>query len=316
MPHQSRDEQHEDHNCLDVALSTDHTSSGMKILITGAAGFIGRNLVSRLSLKHEVFAVIRRQRGMPFDAGVSAITMDLAHELDLMVLPEKMDAIIHTAHSYGLFPQAANESFSVSVSCTQRLLDYGVRSGARQFVLASTGDVYGRRCDPCAETDPPQPESFYGATKYSAELLVHAYSAYLVPTVLRIFHTYGPGQTERLVAYLAKQILSDFPIRVHNGCRPYLTPTYIDDVCLAFERALDTDYSGILNVAGDVVINVKGLAGIIAGLLGREAIFEETGEEVGNLVGVNHRFKEAFNMNSLVELEDGLSRTFVHKKGN
>ena len=288
----------------------------MRILVTGAAGFIGRNLVSRLSRNHEVFAVVRRQGRMPFDPDISVIAMDLAHELDLRALPAKLDAIIHAAHSYGLFPQAANESFSVSVSCTQQLLDYGVQSGVRQFVLASTGDVYGRRLDPCSETDLPKPESFYCAMKYSAELLVQAYSAHIAPTVLRIFHAYGPGQSEKLVAYLAKRILSHAPIQLHNGCRPYLTPTYIDDVCFAFEKALDTAYSGVLNVAGDAVINVRGLAQIIAHFLGGKALLEDTGEEVGNMVGINHRLKEAFDMNSLVELEDGLSRTFIHKKGN
>ena len=186
----------------------------------------------------------------------------------------------------------------------------------RQFVLASTGDVYGRRLDPCSETDLPKPESFYGTIKYSAELVVQAYSAHIAPTVLRIFHAYGPEQSEKLVAYLAKRILSHAPIQLHNGSRPYLTPTYIDDICLAFEKALETAYSGVLNVAGDRVINIRGLAEIIAHLLGREAHFEDTGNEVGNMVGVNHRLKEAFDMNSLVELEEGLSRTFRQRKGN
>jgi len=240
--------------------------------------------------------------------------MDLARELDLSALPERMDAIIHTAMSHGTFPESAPESFAVTVSCTQQLLDYGIRSGARQFVLASTGDVYGRRLDPCRETDPPRPDSFYGATKYSAELLIRAYSEFLVPTVLRIFHAYGPEQSEKLVAYLAKQIISHKTIQLHEGHRPYLTPTYIDDVCLAFEQALETSYSGVLNVAGDTVISVKGIAELIAELLGLEAVFEDTGKDVGNMMGVNHRLKKDLKMDSLVELTEGLSRTFKYKE--
>jgi len=251
---------------------------------------------------------------MPFGSGVSVIYMDLARELDLSALPEKIDAIIHTAMSHGTFPASARESFAVTVSCTQQLLDYGIRSGARQFVLASTGDVYGRRLAPCRETDPPRPDSFYGATKYSAELLVRAYSEFLVPTVLRIFHAYGPGQSEKLVAYLSKQIASHEAIQLHQGHRPYLTPTYIDDVCLAFERALETSYSGVLNVAGDTVISVKGIAELIAELLGREAVFEDTGKDVGNMIGVNDMLKTALKMGSLVELTEGTSRTLKYKK--
>jgi nucleoside-diphosphate-sugar epimerase len=214
----------------------------------------------------------------------------------------------------GTFPESARETFGVSVACTQQLLDYCIRSGAKQFILASTGDVYGRRLDPCKETDPPRPESFYGATKYSAELLVQAYSEYLVPTVLRIFHAYGPGQSQKLVAYLAKQIRSHATVQIHQGHRPYLTPTYIDDVCLAFEKALETSYSGVLNVAGDTVISVKGIAELIAEALGREALFEDTGKDVGNMIGVNELLKKELKMDSLVGLNEGLSRTFKNRK--
>lgn len=286
----------------------------MKVLITGATGFIGQNLASRLSLNHEVFAVLRRQGGARFGSGVSLIVMNLARELDLSALPEKIDAIIHTAMTRGTFPDSAGEAFAVTVSSTQQLLDYGIRSGAKQFILASTGDVYGQRMDPCKETDPPKPDSFYGATKFSAELLVQAYSEYLIPAVLRIFHAYGPGQSEKLVAYLAKQIRSDAAIQLHEGHRPYLTPTYIDDVCLAFEKALETSYSGVLNLAGDTVINVKGIAELIADALDREALFEDTGKDVGNMIGVNDLLKKELKMHSLVELNDGLSRTFKHNK--
>src|SRR5262249_36379547 len=135
----------------------------VKILVTGASGFIGSHLVPRLSSLHEVVAIVRTTDSVLPRAKVSLIEADLG-KLDARRLPDRIDVIIHLAQANKSFPEHANELLAVNAISTQHLLDYGRRAGAGQFVLASTGDVYGKRLGPCAEVDPVEPVSYYAVT--------------------------------------------------------------------------------------------------------------------------------------------------------
>src|SRR5437773_9540829 len=177
----------------------------MRILVTGASGFIGRHLVSRLSDAHELFAVDRDPKRAA-QSETTLVLMDLARTLNVSALPAEIDIIIHLAQANVPFPEAANELWAVNTSSTQQLLEYARGARARQFMLASTGDVYGRRTGLCKETDTTAPVSYYGLTKAVAEMLVQTYSDYLRPCILRLFQPYGPDQSDRLIPKLADRI--------------------------------------------------------------------------------------------------------------
>src|SRR5579883_612232 len=147
----------------------------MRILLTGATGFIGRHLLSFWKGRHELFALVRGPQPGPADDGVHYLHADLTQPLDGARLPAGVEAIVHLAQANVSFPQGAGELFAVNTGAVQQLLEYGRRVGARRFLLASTGDVYGRRLGPCRESDPVNPTSFYGATKAAAEMLAASY---------------------------------------------------------------------------------------------------------------------------------------------
>lgn len=285
----------------------------MKILLTGANGFVGRNLASHLSVHHEMFAIVRDSAVLASARRLSAIRMDLAQPLNAKGLPARIDVIIHLAQANVAFPENANELFAINSASTQQLLDYGRRAGARQFMLASTGDVYGKRFEPCREIDPVAPANYYAVTKHLAEMLVRAYSSYLDGCILRLFRPYGPGQTGRLVPNLADSIRQRRVVRLHRNDRPRMTPIYIDDVIHAIEKAMKCSYSGTINVAGDQVVGMRELAEAIALALGSDAIFEETGEESADLMGDNNLMKQVFGGWDMVALPDGLSRMFKNE---
>ena len=285
-------------------------NASMRILITGASGFIGRRLVSGLSNRHEVFSVVRnRQRASP-GAADSVVVADLAAQLNTKLLPSAIDVIIHLAQANVLFPDSANELFAVNTVATQQLLDYARQAGARQFILASTGDVYGRRFGSSKETDPVNPAGYYATTKHAAELLAQAYSGVFQACIMRLYQPYGPGQTDRLIPRLADRIRRHEPIRLHEDARPHVTPIYIDDVTHAIERAADSSCAGIMNVAGDRVVSLRELAVAISRVLEVEPIFEATGEQSSDLMGDNNLMKRVLGDWSMVALHDGLSRTF------
>ncbi len=286
----------------------------MRIVVTGAAGFIGHYLTASLSARHEVIALARKVEKANLAGNASLIEMDLTGVLKTEALPTQVDVLIHLAQANVAFPEAANELFAVNTSATQQLLDYARRAGAQHFILASTGDVYGPRLGLCRESDAAAPVSYYGVTKYASELLGNSYASYLKPCVLRLFQPYGPGQVNRLIPKLADRIRQGQTIRLNQGNRPHVTPIYIDDVVSAFERVIALSYAGLLNVAGDTVVSLRGLAEALGQVLGIEPSFEETEGETSDLMGDNSQMKEALGLSPSVGLHAGLSRTFANEE--
>lgn len=282
----------------------------MQVLVTGANGFIGRDLIPRLSRHHEVLAVVRGPHQAAPSERVSVVAMDLARSLRTKMLPAQIDIIIHLAQANVQFPEGASELFAVNTSATQQLLDYGRRAGARQFILASTGDVYGWHLGLCRETDPAEPVSYYAATKHAAETLTRAYSDYFATCVLRLFQPYGPGQLNRLIPRLADRIRQQQAVRLHKDDQPRLTPIHIDDVARAIERSIDKCYTGTLNIAGEQVVSMRELAETIGRMLGSQPVFEETGQVWADLMGDNSLMKQVLGRWDMIMLADGLSRTF------
>jgi UDP-glucose 4-epimerase len=283
----------------------------MRILITGATGFVGRRLIPRLLPDHEIVALVRSAAHADFANGVAVRTVDLARPIDFDRLPERTDVIIHLAFAEHQFPELATPAFAVHTAATQQLLDYGRRVGAKHFIFASSGDVYGRDLVGASrETDAVRPDSFYGVTKFAAEMLVGAYGGLMTPCVLRLYQPYGPGQSGRLIPRLGEQIRAGRPIRVHPGKRPHLSPTYIDDVTHALCRAVAAELQGVYNLAGDEVVSIQSLASAIGRQLGIAPMFEEVDDERGDLAGDGAALKTALGVWQTVTLAEGVRRTF------
>jgi UDP-glucuronate 4-epimerase len=252
-----------------------------------------------------------RHKGQASSAKTASfVAMDLSRALDRGLLPAQVDVIIHLAQANVPFPELANDLFAVNTAATQQLLDYARRAGAKQFMLASTGDVYGRIYGPAGETLTPAPGSYYAATKYAAELLVQAYSNHFQTCSLRLFHPYGPGQSARLIPKIAGQIMLGKPIRLNKDSRPHVTPIFIDDVTGAVETVLASPHSGAINIAGDRRVSIRELAEEIGRVLEIEPAFEQTELEATDLAGDNRLMKELLGTWDLVGLSEGLVRMF------
>lgn len=281
----------------------------MSVLVTGATGFIGRQLVMRLSATHQTIALVRRRESSGLEERTRIVTVDLERQLDVGVLPSGIDVIVHLAQANVPFPGSAKTLFAVNTLSTSQLLDYGRQVGARRFILASSGDVYGYSKGPSRESDPVKPVGFYAVTKYASELLVQSYSDYMETCILRLYHPYGPGQNERLIPNMVSRIRSGKAILLYRDDSPRFSPMYIDDILIAFQRAILSTYSGVLNVAGDCVVTVRELAEAIAAVLGKDPVFDEIDQVHGDLAGDNSLMKSVLGTWPMVTLKEGLFRT-------
>lgn len=233
----------------------------MKVLVTGAAGFIGMHVCERLlargdtvvgidnlndyydvSLKEARLARLTPHAGFHFER------VDIANATALMALfaADRFDRVVHLAAQAGVRyslqnPQAYVESNLVGFA---NILEACRHHPVAHLVYASSSSVYGgNQKIPFAESDPVDaPVSLYAATKKSNELMAHAYShLYDIPaTGLRFFTVYGPwGRPDMAYWSFTRRILDGQPIDVFNHGDMRRDFTYIDDIVEGVIRLLD-----------------------------------------------------------------------------
>ena len=167
----------------------------MRVLLTGASGFVGGYLAPALvSAGHEVHALVRNP-GYEAPSGLTPLVADL-ERLDRAALPE-VDAVAHFAQANVPFPDEAGTLYAVNTASTLVLVEHARRCGAQRFLYASSASVYGFGERPFTEADPVSAHDFYATTKINSEQLVATYGRFLGTSVFRLVAPYGPGQTGR-----------------------------------------------------------------------------------------------------------------------
>ena len=164
----------------------------MRVLVTGAAGLIGRGVAARLREDHDV-------TGLDLVSGPEVqIVGDCFDVADWRQRAGQVDAIVHVAALHAPHVgQLSNSDFrKTNVEATSRLLDYAVGCGASHFVLTSTTSLYGHALEPDGEAVwvdeqlPPRPRDIYDETKLLAEELVAAAGSALNVTSLRMSRSF------------------------------------------------------------------------------------------------------------------------------
>ena len=288
----------------------------MRIIVTGAAGFIGMHLSLRLladghevlgldgftpyydvRLKHARFA---RLASHPRFTGVEAMLED-APGIARLVRDAQADAVIHLAAQAGVRYSLEEPASYINSNIvgTFNLLEAVRAAPITHLLLASTSSVYGSNQPPFRESDrADHPLSIYAATKKSTEDIAHSYAhLFRQPTtILRFFTVYGTWYRPDMALFkFTKAILAGDPIDVYNGGRMARDFTYIDDVVEGLVRLLGKPpVSGapdsapaapyrIVNVAGGAPLPLEDYIKAIETAAGRKAIRRDLPMQAGDM---------------------------------
>lgn len=284
----------------------------MRILLTGATGFLGGALIPLLTKTHEVYGLTRSEPASAVD-GIESVRCDLSLNLQLDRLPQRIDGVLHLAqsHAYRDFPAGAVDMFRVNVASTASLLEYARRAGASRFYLASTGSVYEPYTRGMAENAPVAPSDYYPATKLAAECLLVPYATQMTVCALRLFCLYGPGQADRLIPSLLERVRGGQPIAVEGrGGGLKLTPTYVEDTAAAIGTAFEEGWQGVVNVASPEVVSIQEIAETMGGLLGKKAVIKRVApEELPPIIPDLTRLSKLFDLGKFRSFEAGIRST-------
>jgi len=235
----------------------------MKILVTGAAGFIGSNLAKRLSADgHDVVgadSLLAASYDNLVDFTGDFLTLRDHDDVASMKSVGPFDAIFHQASITGVVGAAgqdysdAHRMLRNNVETFRAILDWAVDTKAR-VVWASSCSIYGRGPVPMKESQTPDPLNAYAFSKLTMERMALRYATRLAHPIvgLRYSNVYGPGEAQKgklasMIHQLAKQMLAGHRPRIFDPGTQKRDFVYIEDVVQANLCALTARKSGHFN---------------------------------------------------------------------
>lgn len=307
----------------------------MRVLVTGAAGFIGSHVAERLLLDgREVVAVdgfdpyyareIKEEnaRALRADRRCRFVEADLS-SADLAPLLDGVDSVIHLAARAGVrasWGREFDDYLRLNVLSTQRLLEASKGRKLHSWVYGSSASVYGDDATEAVGEDfLPAPHSPYGVTKLAGEHLAHLYRRhYALPVVaLRYFSVYGPRERP-------DKAIQKFLLAARDGQGISITGdgtqqrdfTYVGDVVEATVAALDRPPVGeSVNVARGHTVALGDVVETIRRVTGSPLPARHVPGEAGDVRVTSARIDKAVRLLGYVprvELETGIRRQWVH----
>jgi dTDP-glucose 4,6-dehydratase len=313
----------------------------MRVLITGAAGFLGSHLCERLlNENHQVIGMDNFITGSPDNLGHLAGRegfIFIRHDVsNFIFVPGRVDAVMHFASPaspnplspYG-YTNLPIQTMKAGALGTHNTLGVARAHHAR-YLLASTSEIYGDPLEhPQKETywghvDPIGVRSVYDEAKRFAEALTMAYRGYhnLDTRIVRIFNTYGPRMRlddGRVVPNFIQQALRGEPLTVYGDGQQTRSFCFVDDLVEGLYRLLLSDEHYPVNIGNPNEITILEFAETInritknpAGIMMRPA--SRLGDDPQRRRPDITRANEILAWEPTISLETGISRTVPYFK--
>jgi UDP-glucose 4-epimerase len=295
----------------------------MRVLVTGAAGFIGTNLCTLLLDEGvELVAV----DNLSAETGQLAPGVEL-HEVsckDLAASGELLrgvDAVVHLAGkpSVDFANEHPMEAFDANVRDTVELLIAAAEAGVRRFVYASSNAAAGNVDGPVHEQVPTRPASLYGASKLAAEAYcIAAGESYGIETVaLRFSSVYGPHSRHKgsVIHKFIRDVIAGRTLTVHGDGEQSRDFIFVEDLCRAVLAAARQDCGPVLQVGTGERASVNELIEVIAGVADVHPEIEHGDNRLGDVresVSDISLVHEQLGWEPRVDLREGVRRTYEY----
>ena len=304
--------------------------SSLKILVTGASGFIGSHLSNRLAQENELVLVddfsvgprsnLASLEGRP---NVSIVAADVTDRDRMQELCAGVDTVFHLAISC-LRTSLGNPRLSHDVNAGGTLSACAAAhaQGVRRFVYVSSSEVYGTaETTPMAEMHPCRPTTVYGASKLAGELYALAYfKTYGMPAlVVRPFNTYGPREP---YAGARAEVIPRFLLQLEAGHAPVIYGdgnqtrdfTFVEDTVAGIlgAAACDALVGDAVNVAYGHEVSIRRIAELLARIVGSDLEPVHESSRPGDVMrhfADTEKARRLFGYEPTVDLETGLLRT-------
>lgn len=250
-----------------------------RVLVTGATGFVGRQVLAPLLARGCEVHVTTRHAQAVWPAGVVRHVTDL---LDCSGHPALLDRVrpdhlLHLAWyaEHGKFWNAVDNAHWLQA--TLSLTDRFCRSGGERFVGVGTCAEYDWRYGVCVEGVTPElPQSFYGRAKLAAGQAAAAMAAHAGVGFAwgRLFFPYGPGESpQRFIPHVVTRLLAGDAAACTHG-RQFRDYLHVDDAAAAIVHLLDAPLGGPVNIGSGVPVSIGDVARRIGRMLGRENLVQ------------------------------------------
>ncbi|MDX2348718.1 MAG: NAD-dependent epimerase/dehydratase family protein [Nitrospirota bacterium] len=299
---------------------------GVKVLVTGGAGFIGSHLVDRLVQEgNEVVVIDNLSTGKRKQVNKKAqfYKMDIrSKRIERVFRKERPLIVVHLAAQMNVRLSTEDPVFDAEVNIlgTINLLEHAVKNGVRKVSFASSGGaVYGEQeVFPAAESHRTDPLSPYGISKLAGEkyLAYYTNTTGLRHAILRFGNVYGPRQEPEgeagVIAIFSKLMLDGGQPIINGTGKQTRDFVYVDDVVESLMVTMDEDIQGIFNVGTGQEATVNECYGIIKELTNSSCKdlygAAKKGEQFRSVLDVR-KLREGFDWEPQVSLAEGLKMT-------
>mmetsp|Transcript_70735 Transcript_70735/g.188653 ORF Transcript_70735/g.188653 Transcript_70735/m.188653 type:complete len:334 (+) Transcript_70735:98-1099(+) len=316
-------------------------AEGRRIVVTGAAGFIGGHVAERLVVRGDHVVIVDCHNDY-YDSAVKNANVEAvkeaaqkagagsvqAHKVDILDKPAltalfeevKPDIIVHLAAQAGVRHSINNlhEAISINLVGTVNLLELAHAFKVSHVVCASSSSVYGQSSvAPFSEDQMcDKPISPYAASKRSAELFAHTlHHLYGIKiTLLRFFTVYGPrGRPDMAVYKFIDKIFRGEPIDRFGDGSAVREFTYVDDIVDGVLAAVDRPQDfAIVNLGGGATHTLAELISTVEKHCGRPAVINQMPQQAGDVDITSADQKEAqriLDFHPRISLDEGIRRT-------
>jgi nucleoside-diphosphate-sugar epimerase len=294
----------------------------VKVLVTGASGFIGRNVCQQMHATGDWEIIAASRIPAPdLPAGIRPVAIDLldSGEMRALIAREQPTHLLHLAWNAtpGVFWTAPdNLDWTAASLLLQRAFQ---DAGGRRIVTAGTCAEYDWSQDPCLnEESPLRPATLYGVAKDSLRRLslAAAQEHGIQAAWGRVFWLYGPAEApDRLVSDIAAGLAAGRPVACSAGVqeRDFL---HVADVAGALVAALASDWCGVFNIGSGVATAIRDVATILGRAAGRNDLIAlgarpSPANEIPRLVADIRRLRDCIGFVPAFSLEDGLAETYA-----